>query len=200
MSNHPEGMLMMRPTLLLICLATVATAASAEVHMATLNGDVSQTSTCADSMIPSTTQVIGTATYDDVTNILSWSHHYGDNSPDFDNGELYMNGSELASHWHGPVPPGMVDLVQINIGLGTPNIGSVDITAIETAEADLLNNEWYLNIHSAICLTGGEVRGYLLFAEPVPSISNTGMVFALGVLTWVGIWAIRTQRARPHLQ
>ncbi len=77
---------------------------TATVHSGTINADEAQATTCA---VGSTTQAVGTVTYDDGINLFSWSYTYGDNAPNFDNGALFSGGTESVSHFHGPALPGV---------------------------------------------------------------------------------------------
>ena len=107
-------------------------------------------------------------TYDDVTNQLSWDINWGG-----------LSGPVTVMHFHGPAAPGSNAGVQVNIGSisGTtsPSIGATTISASQAA--DLLNNLYYINIHTAQ-FPGGEIRGQVL-SVPEP----TGIALAAGILT-----------------
>ena len=166
----------------------LAGAASAAVHVGTIQGDVGQTSFCTE---PSTSQAIGTVTYDDVTHAFSWSYTYGDNAPDFDNGALYNGGTENGSHFHGPAPIGVHAPIVRNLGTGNPNTGSGTINAADGP--DLLAGLWFLNVHSTEC-TGGEIRGQVLFPAPVPSGGSVyGLLLAVGLIAIASVAALRSR-------
>lgn len=165
--------------------------ATATVHSGTINADEAQATTCA---VGSTTQAVGTVTYDDGINLFSWSYTYGDNAPNFDNGALFSGGTESASHFHGPALPGVPAGVQVGTGTGNPNSGSATISVAQGT--DLLDELWYLNIHSSTC-GGGEIRGQVLFPPPpmgLPSISSAGV--AALVLCLLGAAALAVHRSR----
>lgn len=154
------------PTLFLLA----SLPATAAVHNGTFQSDEAQATTCS---VGSTTQAVGTVTYDDVTHLFSWSYSYGDNAPDFDDGALFGGGSETISHFHGPANPGVPAGVQVGTGTGNPNAGSATISASQGS--DLLAGLWYHNIHSSSC-GGGEIRGQVLFATPTPALSSRAAV------------------------
>ena len=164
--------------------------AIATIHSGTINGDVGQTTSCG---VLSTSQAVGTVTFDDASLLFSWSYTYGDNASTFDNGALFNAGTETAAHFHGPALPGDEANVTEPTGPGTPDSGSATITAGEGT--DLLAELWYLNIHSSNC-GGGEIRGQVLFASPVPSSSIYGMAaLLLGLVGLTTLAAYRWQRA-----
>ena len=151
--------------------------AAAIVHAGTIAADEAQATTCA---VGSTSEALGTVTYDDVSNLFTWTYVYGDNAPAFDDGGLFGGGSETISHFHGPALPGVGAGVQVGVGTGTPNSGSATITLSQGA--DLLAELWYLNVHSSSC-GGGEIRGQVLFPPVVPSSSASSMtILALGLM------------------
>lgn len=164
--------------------------AVATVHNGTIMGDEAQATTCA---VGSTTQAVGTFSYDDVTNLFSWSYTYGDNAPNFDNGALFGGGTETIAHFHGPAAPGVPAGVTVGTGTGTPNTGSATITP--TQGADLLADLWYLNVHSTTC-TGGEIRGQAIVTAPVPSSSNASGLMVVASLMLVGLGLLRRRSAQ----
>lgn len=110
----------------------------------------------------------GTAslTFDDQTNLLTWSGSYSG-----------LGSSFLVAHFHGPAAPGFNAGVALGISVvgdtsGTFN-GSSTLSAGDAA--DLLAGLWYINIHSTT-FTGGEIRGQVLVA-PEPALS-LGLVVA----------------------
>ena len=166
-----------RATILAVLALALPCAGEATVHHGTIEGDVLQATTCA---APSTSQVRGSVTYDDVTGVFGWSYRYGDNPPAFDNGALHLGGSETMAHVHGPAPPGLRAGIRVFLSTGTPNSGSTTISPALGAE--LLDDLWYLNIHATECLSG-ELRAQLLFPPPLPSASPGSVVgLAVGLL------------------
>lgn len=109
-----------------------------------------------------------TLTFDTTTNLLSWSGSFSG-----------LGSSFLVSHFHGPAAPGINAGVQVGFAAvldpgnlsGTFN-GSATLSAGQAT--DLLNDFWYINIHSTT-FTGGEIRGQVLVPEPA-----TAALLALG--------------------
>ncbi len=167
--------------------------AGAVIHTAPLNADEAQATTCN---VGSTTQAVGTITYDDFTNELSWSYTYGDNAPDFDNGALFAGGNETVSHFHGPAAAGATAGVQVGINpIGTPNTNSATIS--EAQEADLLAGLWYVNIHSSTCSLG-EIRGQVVFASTAPGVvSPIALAVLIGLFAATALMALRSRAAVP---
>lgn len=116
----------------------------------------------------------GMVTYDDVTNMLSWTITYQG-----------LIGNATLAHFHGAAPIGVNAGVQVNIanlsgGIASPMIGSTTITELQ--EADLLAGLWYVNIHSDV-FSGGEIRGQVV---PAPG--------ALALGGFAGLIALRRRR------
>lgn len=118
----------------------------------------------------------GMLTYDDLSNLLTWNIGFSG-----------LQGTETAAHFHGPAAPGANAGVQIGLPLGSPKIGSATLSA--TQETDLLNELWYINIHSNL-FQAGEIRGQLLLV-PEP---ETYAMLAIG-LGLVGFMARRRNNA-----
>lgn len=99
-----------------------------------------------------------TITLDDVTNLLSWNISWSG-----------LSGTLTVAHFHGPALPSQNAGVQVDwlsISGGTsPSIGSTTITAGQAA--DLLNDLWYINIHTTT-FPAGEIRGQVILV-PEPS-------------------------------
>jgi hypothetical protein len=114
-----------------------------------------------------------TGTYDDVTNLLTWSGSFSD-----------LIGTTTDAHFHGPAAVGVgpaAVTVATNAGSGdvfpigvTSGIFSGDATITDLQEADLLAGLWYHNIHSSF-RPGGEIRGQVS-AEVVPEPSTLGLI------------------------
>jgi len=171
------------PCVLLLLL--IPSLASAVVHNGTINGDEAQATTCA---VGSTSQILGTVSYDDVSGLFSWSYTFGDNSPSFNNGNLFSGGTETVSHFHGPAVPGVGAGVQVGTTTGNPNVGSATISGAQGT--DLLNELWYLNVHSSNC-GGGELRGQVLFPAAAPTGSMPMMTLLVVGLMAASLLAIR---------
>ncbi len=115
----------------------------------TLNGSAFDTGSRA--------QGVGVFDFDTETNVLNWEILYTD---------VLLQGVETMAHIHGPAGPGEEAGILIDLNLGAFKSGSVDITTIPGANAsDLLNDQWYVNIHST-AFPGGEIRGQILVPEP----------------------------------
>lgn len=117
----------------------------------------------------------GVMTYDDITNLLSWTITYSG----------FVN-TPTVSHFHGPAPVGVNAGVEVDIvansggSIASPMIGSATIT--EAQEVDLLMELWYINIHSDV-IPGGEIRGQVAVV-PIPAAM---WLFGSGLLGLVGI-------------
>ena len=106
--------------------------------------------------------------YDPETNLLGWNIGWEN-----------LTGPPVGMHFHGPAGVGETAGVNVNIGeisgLSNPSIGSTTIT--EEFADQLLNNQWYINVHTAT--NGpGEIRGQVV---PEPS-SVTTILVGLGFL------------------
>lgn len=86
-----------------------------------------------------------------------------------------LSGPATAAHFHGPAAPDMNAGVQVNIPvLTSPSLGMT--TLVDAQVADLLNNLWYINIHTA-AFPGGEIRGQVIqaIATPIPIPAALGL-------------------------
>jgi hypothetical protein len=111
----------------------------------------------------------GTAsiTYDDVSNLLSWTITFSD-----------LQGTTTDAHFHGPAPVGVNAGVRVPIphtdGLTADTlIGSTTIS--EAFEAELLGQLWYINIHSTFD-TGGEIRGQVIPEPGTLLLAGLGLI------------------------
>ncbi len=147
----------------IIVSAVISVPGQAAVHNLTVTIDQAQESTPTGS--PGTGSA--TMTYDDVSGELSWNISWTG----------LIGGAAIAMHFHGPAAPGINAGIQVNCGaisgLTSPSIGSEFISAPQAA--DLLNDLFYINIHTAQ-FPGGEIRGQVLTALPVELIAFKGVV------------------------
>jgi len=76
-------------------------------------------------------------------------------------------GNPTAMHFHGAADPGIAAGVQIPItGFTAAAAGTVSGTATlkDEQETDLLNGQWYYNIHNAT-YPAGEIRGQVVLTQ-----------------------------------
>lgn len=123
----------------------------------------------------STASGSGTLSYDDVSKVLDWDISFSG-----------LSGTETISHFHGPAAPGVDAAPQITLPLGSPKIGNAVLDA--TQEAQLLDQLWYVNVHSTV-EPAGEIRGQLVLV-PEPE-AYALMAVGLGL---VGLMARRRRR------
>jgi hypothetical protein len=104
-----------------------------------------------------------TLTYDDNTNLFSWSISWGG-----------LLGTVTLAHFHGPAFPNQNAGIQVNIGaisgLVSPSIGATVITPAQAA--DLLSDLWYINIHTDL-FPAGEIRGQVTVDNSVSAGSSS---------------------------
>lgn len=109
------------------------------------------------------------AWFDDITNEFSW--------------DLSWSGlaNVTAAHFHGPAGPGANAGVVVGIDISSnPTAGNTILSAQQAV--GLLNELWYINIHTAT-FPGGEIRGQVMLADvPAPA---TLLLFALSLLSLV---------------
>lgn len=105
---------------------------------------------------------LGVITYDNVANQLNWNITFAG-----------LISGATAAHFHGPAARGVNAGVQVPIPLGISAgmtsgnlVGMATIT--ETQESQLLSELWYVNLHSST-FPGGEIRGQVLNAVPIPA-------------------------------
>lgn len=109
-----------------------------------------------------------TATYDDVTNALSWSGSFS-----------ALTGTTTDAHFHGPAAVGVGPAaIQVPTNAGSGDVFPLGVmegnfsgtaTITDGQEADLLAGLWYHNIHSTF-RSGGEIRGQVI-ATPEPGVA-----------------------------
>jgi len=103
---------------------------------------------------------------DTETNTIEWSIIYSD-----------LTSQPAAAHFHGPAPAGVNAGAQVTLDHTTnPMIGSAQITAQQ--QDDLLNDLWYVNIHTST-YPQGEIRGQITNVIPEPA---TVVLLGLGSL------------------
>ena len=105
-----------------------------------------------------------TGTYDDTTNLLTWSGSFAS-----------LIGTSSDAHFHGPAAVGVGAGVQVPMTAASGDTFPIGVTSgsfsgtatlTATQETQLLTGLWYVNIHSSF-RTGGEIRGQVA-AVPVP--------------------------------
>ncbi len=116
-----------------------------------------------------------TITLDDATNLLSWNIIWSG-----------LSSPEILQHFHGPSLPSGNAGVQVTVGIASPEVGNMMISPAQAA--DLLNNLWYLNLHTQ-AFTGGEIRGQVLVPE-----AGTLSLIGLALVT-AGFFGRRQGRA-----
>lgn len=111
---------------------------------------------------------------DPETDTIEWSFIFGN-----------LTGPATAAHFHGPAAPGENAGPQVPLDHSSnPIIGSTIIN--EAQKTDLLNEMWYINIHTA-ANPDGEIRGQVLKVIPEPA---TIVLAGLG-----GLALLRRRRA-----
>jgi len=93
--------------------------------------------------------------------------------------EALFSSPETGAHVHGPATPDQNADVLIPLPLGQLKQGTVDLDDIAGADPeDLINNLWYVNIHSQD-FPGGEIRGQIiLIPEPGTALMAAGGLLA----------------------
>ena len=100
------------------------------------------------------------------TNAIEWSIIYGN-----------LTGDPTMAHFHGPAGPGENAAAQIALDhTQNPMIGSAVIS--DDQELQLLENLWYVNIHTE-AYPAGEIRGQVMRVIPEPA---TVALLTLGTL------------------
>jgi hypothetical protein len=115
------------------------------------------------------TPATGTAviTYDDVTNLLSWTISYSG-----------LIGTTNNAHFHGPATWGVAASPRVNIAFNTgvtadTLVGSATIS--NAFETELLAGLWYINIHSTF-RPAGEIRGQVVPEPGTVALLGLGLV------------------------
>lgn len=101
--------------------------------------------------------------YDDVTKLLNYTLTWQDLSSDVTNMHFHRGAVGVS---------GGVD-VGVPSPWSSPQIG-IDVAVPDAAEVNLLNGDWYLNIHTSN-FGGGEIRGQVI-VTPVPEPATGSMI------------------------
>jgi glucose/arabinose dehydrogenase len=117
----------------------------------------------------------GSVTIDEDTGLLGWDIDY-----------TGLSGPLTAAHFHGPAPlcePAAVTVAIAGAAPATGNLsGSATITPGQVAQ--LLNGEWYVNLHTALH-PPGEIRGQVVplpLDDPLPPVVHGGVHVVLEVV------------------
>ena len=93
---------------------------------------------------------IGTASFDTITKLLSWSVTY-----------TGLSGACTNAHFHGPAAAGVSNSPAVSMTCSASPLTGTSAALNPTQEAQLLSGQWYINIHTA-ANSGGEIRGQVL--------------------------------------
>lgn len=142
---------MFRAEILCICAALAWFSATSTASAVVVDVDFSIEGAQVVPAVGTSASGIGGVSLDTFTNELSWNVAYSDISTDV-----------TGVHFHGPASAGVNAGVQVNIGaisgLSSPLVGSTTVSNLQ--EQNLLNGNWYVNIHTSD-YPGGEIRGQL---------------------------------------
>lgn len=152
-------------TAVAIVALAVATPASATIIAMTASLDCSQANAGAGTCGPGSGTGGATITFDDSTNTLSWVVNWSG-----------LSGPATLAHFHGPAFPHQNAGVQVSIGTTLPAVGAAVLSASQAS--DLLNELWYINVHTA-SFPGGEIRGQVLLVPEPTSLILAGAAVAL---------------------
>ena len=93
---------------------------------------------------------IGTASFDTITKLLSWSVTY-----------TGLSGACTNAHFHGPAAAGVNNSPTVSMTCSASPLTGTSAALNPTQEAQLLLGQWYINIHTA-ANSGGEICGQVL--------------------------------------
>ena len=102
-----------------------------------------------------------------------------------------LSSAQTAAHLHGPAAPGASAGIVYDVGVGSPNSGTIELTtpvfgarsyAVDDQIDDLRDDLWYVNIHTQD-FSGGEIRGQLLLVpEPASRLLALAALVTTGAL------------------
>ncbi len=136
--------------------------APAEVIQFTATLDGGQANECNDGGTGSAGAGSGAFALDTETGVVSYEITF-----------VGLGSAESAAHVHGPAEPCVGGGILYGLPPGSPKVGvSPPLTAEE--QADMRAGRHYVNIHSNT-FPGGEIRGQILEAGDIPTISEWGL-------------------------
>ena len=121
----------------------------------------------------------GTATLNLLNNQLSYNMTFSG-----------LSGPETAAHFHGPAAPGVDAGVLYGLPAGSPKVGTINLVAgaytVAQQITDILNDRWYVNVHSTT-FGGGEIRGQMLYQYAPHTAKNDYNGDGVAGWIWKGV-------------